>query len=105
MTGAQATEQGDCSRFKGNVPHSLFYAKPFVLDLLPGTPYNQQANALGATVIGTVSIEEKAAQAKEDGCHHIIIYTQEDFVATVSMITSGKGVDVVYNSLGKDTFQ
>ncbi|KAF9608694.1 hypothetical protein IFM89_010826 [Coptis chinensis] len=64
-----------------------------------------KANALGATVIGTVSIEEKAAQAKEDGCHHIIIYTQKDFVAAVSLITSGKGVDVVYNSLGKDTFQ
>ncbi|KAF9605636.1 hypothetical protein IFM89_017979 [Coptis chinensis] len=62
-------------------------------------------HALGATVIGTVSIEEKAAQAKEDGCHHIIIYTQEDFVDAVSMITSGKGVDVVYDSVGKDTFQ
>ncbi|KAF9614879.1 hypothetical protein IFM89_020976, partial [Coptis chinensis] len=65
----------------------------------------QWANALGATVIGTVSTEEKATQAKEDGCHHIIIYTHEDFVAAVNTITSGKGVDVVYDSVGKDTFQ
>ncbi|KAI6696172.1 hypothetical protein NL676_016291 [Syzygium grande] len=51
----------------------------------------QWANALGATVIGTVSTKEKAAQAKDDGCHH--------------EITSGNGVDVVYDSVGKDTFQ
>lgn len=65
----------------------------------------QWANALGATVIGTVSSDEKAAQAKEDGCHHIIIYTKEDFVSAVNNITSGKGVNVVYDSVGKDTFQ
>ncbi|PKU83920.1 uncharacterized protein LOC110102859 [Dendrobium catenatum] len=65
----------------------------------------QWANALGATVIGTVSSEEKAAQAKEDGCHHVIIYTKEDFVAAVNNITSGKGVNVVYDSVGKDTYQ
>ncbi|KAF9610054.1 hypothetical protein IFM89_019894 [Coptis chinensis] len=57
----------------------------------------QWANALGATVIGTVSTEEKATQAKEDGSHHIIIYTHEDFVAMVNTITSGKRVDVVYD--------
>ncbi|KAL1300839.1 hypothetical protein HN51_045490 [Arachis hypogaea] len=65
----------------------------------------QWANALGATVIGTVSSKEKAAQAKEDGCHHTIIYTEEDFVARVNEITSGNGVEVVYDSVGKDTFQ
>lgn len=65
----------------------------------------QWANALGATVIGTVSNEEKAAQATEDGCHHVIIYTMEDFVARVNEITAGKGVDVVYDSVGKDTYQ
>ncbi|XWS36972.1 hypothetical protein CRYUN_Cryun19dG0003200 [Craigia yunnanensis] len=47
----------------------------------------QWANALGATVIGTVSTKEKAAQAKEDGCHHVIIYKEEDFVARVNEIT------------------
>ncbi|XP_044505780.1 quinone oxidoreductase-like [Mangifera indica] len=65
----------------------------------------QWANALGATVIGTVSTKEKATQAKDDGCHHVIIYKEEDFVARVNEITSGNGVDVVYDSVGKDTFQ
>lgn len=64
----------------------------------------QWANALGATVIGTVSTEEKAAQAKEDGCHHVINYKEEDFVARVNELTSGNGVHVVYDSVGKDTF-
>ncbi|TXG70607.1 hypothetical protein EZV62_005542 [Acer yangbiense] len=65
----------------------------------------QWANALGATVIGTVSTKEKAVQAKDDGCHHVITYKEEDFVSRVNEITSGKGVDVVYDSVGKDTFQ
>ncbi|PKI78695.1 hypothetical protein CRG98_000920 [Punica granatum] len=65
----------------------------------------QWAKALGATVIGTVSTQEKAAQAREDGCHHTIIYKEEDFVSRVNEITSGNGVDVVYDSVGKDTFQ
>ncbi|GFY84388.1 GroES-like zinc-binding alcohol dehydrogenase family protein [Actinidia rufa] len=65
----------------------------------------QWANALGATVIGTVSIQEKAAQAKEDGCHHVIIYKEEDFVTRANEITSCKGVEVVYDSVGKDPFQ
>ncbi|GAB2265424.1 hypothetical protein Dimus_000481 [Dionaea muscipula] len=65
----------------------------------------QWANALGATVIGTVSTKEKAVQAKEDGCHHVIIYKEEDFVSRVNEITSGQGVEVVYDSVGKDTFQ
>ncbi|KAK7317286.1 hypothetical protein RJT34_01378 [Clitoria ternatea] len=65
----------------------------------------QWANALGATVIGTVSNTEKAAQAKEDGCHHVIIYKEEDFVARVNEITSGNGVEAVYDSVGKDTFE
>ncbi|XP_057950498.1 uncharacterized protein LOC131145438 [Malania oleifera] len=65
----------------------------------------QWANALGATVIGTVSSKEKADQARDDGCQHVIIYTQDDFVSRVNEITSGNGVDVVYDSVGKDTFQ
>ncbi|KAL1215049.1 NADPH-dependent alkenal/one oxidoreductase [Cardamine amara subsp. amara] len=65
----------------------------------------QWANALGATVIGTVSTNEKAAQAKENGCHHVIMYKNEDFVSRVNDITSGKGVNVVYDSVGKDTFK
>ncbi|CAL1371647.1 unnamed protein product [Linum trigynum] len=65
----------------------------------------QWAKSLGATIIGTVSTKEKAAQATEDGCHHVINYKEEDFVARVTEITSGKGVDVAYDSVGKDTFQ
>ncbi|KAL6001752.1 hypothetical protein ACLOJK_041730 [Asimina triloba] len=65
----------------------------------------QWALSLGATVIGTVSNEAKAAQAVEDGCHHVIVYTKEDFVSSVNKITSGRGVNVVYDSVGKDTFQ
>ncbi|KAJ0099171.1 hypothetical protein Patl1_20732 [Pistacia atlantica] len=65
----------------------------------------QWAIALGATVIRTVSTKEKAAQAKDDGCHHVIIYKEEDFVVCVNEITSSNGVDVLYDSVGKDTFQ
>ncbi|KAJ7278071.1 hypothetical protein O6H91_15G018200 [Diphasiastrum complanatum] len=65
----------------------------------------QWANALGAVVIGCVSNKEKAAQAVEDGCHHVIIYKEQDFVERVKDITDGKGVQVVYDSVGKDTFQ
>jgi NADPH:quinone reductase len=65
----------------------------------------QWGKALGAAVIGTVSTEQKAAQATQDGCDHVIIYTKEDFVAKVNEITGGKGVDVVYDSIGKDTLK
>ncbi|KAK1415376.1 hypothetical protein QVD17_31157 [Tagetes erecta] len=65
----------------------------------------QWANALGAIVIGTVSTAEKAAQAKEDGCHHVIVTKHENFVERVADITSGQGVEVVYDSVGKDTFE
>lgn len=64
----------------------------------------QWAKALGATVIGTVSSDEKAALAKAHGCDHPIIYTREDFVARVKEITGGEGVPVVYDSVGADTF-
>ncbi len=64
----------------------------------------QWAKALGATVIGTVSSDEKAALAKAHGCDHPIVYTRENFVERVKDITSGAGVPVVYDSIGKDTF-
>jgi len=64
----------------------------------------QWANYLGATVIGTVGSQEKAELAKQSGCHHTILYRQEDFVARVKEITSGKLCDVVYDGIGKDTF-
>ncbi len=64
----------------------------------------QWAKALGATVIGTVGSDEKAALAKAHGCHYPIVYTREDFVKRVLEITGGKKVPVVYDSVGKDTF-
>lgn len=64
----------------------------------------QWLKALGATVIGTVGSDEKAAIAKAHGCDHPIVYTREDFVARVKEITGGKGVPVVYDSIGKDTW-
>ena len=64
----------------------------------------QWAKALGATVIGTVGSDEKAALAKKAGCKHVIVTSRENFVDQVKAITKGKGVPVVYDGVGKDTF-
>ncbi len=60
---------------------------------------------LGATVIGTVGSEEKAALAKAHGCDHTINYRTEDIAARTRELTDGEGVPVVYDSVGKDTFE
>lgn len=60
---------------------------------------------LGATVIGTVGTREKAELARAHGCDHPVVYTEEDVVERVKDITGGKGVPVVYDSVGKDTFR
>jgi NADPH2:quinone reductase len=64
----------------------------------------QMAHNLGARVIATVSTEEKAKLAREAGAHDVILYTQSDFEAETKRLTGGKGVDVVYDSVGKTTF-
>lgn len=64
----------------------------------------QWAKHLGATVIGTVGNEQKAALARAHGCDHTINYTEEDFLERVLDITNGQKVQVVYDSVGKDTF-
>jgi NADPH:quinone reductase len=64
----------------------------------------QWANHLGANVIGTVGSKEKAELAKKNGCHHVILYRDEDFVAKVKEITGGKLCQVVYDGVGKATF-
>jgi NADPH:quinone reductase len=64
----------------------------------------QLAKMRGATVIGTVGTEEKAELAKGVGADEVIIYTEQDFVEETERITNGEGVDVVYDSVGKDTF-
>ncbi|MDR3439603.1 quinone oxidoreductase [Telmatospirillum sp.] len=65
----------------------------------------QWAKHLGATVIGTVGNPAKAELARAHGADHVIDYSKEDFVARVREITGGKGVPVVYDSVGKDTFE
>jgi NADPH2:quinone reductase len=64
----------------------------------------QWAKALGATVIGTVGSDEKVALAKKAGCKHVIVTSREKIVERVKEITKGKGVPVVYDGVGKDTF-
>jgi len=65
----------------------------------------QWAKHLGATVIGTVSTDEKAAVAAAHGCDIPIVYTRDDFVEAVRSATGGRGVPVVYDAVGKDTFE
>lgn len=65
----------------------------------------QWARALGATVIGTAGGADKVRLALEHGCHHAIDYRAEDFAARVKEITGGRGVDVVYDGVGKATFE
>ena len=64
----------------------------------------QMGKMLGATVIGTVSTEEKAALAKAAGADHVILYSKQDFEPEVKRITGGRGVDVVYDGVGATTF-
>ena len=65
---------------------------------------SQWAKHLGATVIGTVGSADKAKLARDHGCDHAIRYNDEDFVARTREITAGRGVDVVYDSVGQATF-
>ena len=65
----------------------------------------QIAKARGARVIGTVSTEEKAALATQAGADHVVLYTRQDFVSEARRLTGGHGVSVVYDSVGKTTFE
>jgi NADPH:quinone reductase len=65
----------------------------------------QMAKMRGAVVFGTVSTEEKAAIARESGADEVILYTQQDFETEVKRLTNGRGVDVVYDSVGQTTFE
>ena len=64
----------------------------------------QWARSLGVTMIGTAGSDEKAALAKENGCTHTIVYTRENFVERVKALTGGKGVPIVFDGIGRDTF-
>ena len=70
-----------------------------------GLLLTQLAKLRGATVIGTASTEEKAERARKVGADHVILYTEEDFEAEVQRLTDGRGVQVVYDSVGKTTFE
>ncbi|MFI5497899.1 quinone oxidoreductase family protein [Nocardia asteroides] len=70
-----------------------------------GQLFTQWATLLGVRVIGTVSSAEKAEVARASGCEHVVIYTREDVAARVREITDGAGVPVVYDSIGKTTYQ
>jgi NADPH:quinone reductase len=65
----------------------------------------QMARAIGARVIGTASSEKKAQLARDAGADQVIVFTKKDFEAEVKRVTNGKGVDVVYDGVGKDTFE
>lgn len=70
-----------------------------------GLLLTQMASQIGAHVISTVSTEEKAELSRSAGARDVILYTKEDFGAAVKRITAGRGVDVVYDSVGKTTFE
>jgi NADPH2:quinone reductase len=90
--------------------HSTFALKPRDTCLVhaaaggTGLLIVQMAKIAGATVIGTVGSGEKAKMSDEHGADHVIIYTQTDFVQEVKLITEGKGVNVVFDSVGSTTF-
>ena len=70
-----------------------------------GLLLTQMGKMFGATVIGTVSTDEKAALAKQAGADHVILYSTQDFVAEVKRITGNRGVDVIYDGVGATTFE
>jgi len=105
--GAAVMLQGMTAHY---LTHSTFPLQPGQICLIhaaaggAGLLTVQMAKIAGATVIGTCSTEEKAQRAREHGADHMILYTEQDFVAEVKRISSGRGVNVVYDSVGKTTF-
>ncbi len=106
-TAAAAMLQGMTAHY---LTHSTFALKQGDVALVhaaaggAGALTVQMAKMLGATVIGTAGSDEKAAIAKQAGADEVIVYTRQDFVAEVKRITNGRGVDVVYDSVGATTF-
>ena len=70
-----------------------------------GQVFSQWARGIGCKLIGTVGSDEKIDIAKKNGCTHVINYTKQDFVKEIKVITKGVGVSVVYDGVGKNTFQ
>jgi NADPH2:quinone reductase len=107
-TAAAMMIRGMTARYLIHDTHRLQAGETILLHAAAGGVgmiLSQWANHLGATVIGTVGTDEKAAAARRNGCDHVIVYSREDFVERVRAITGGKGVDVVYDAVGKATFE
>jgi NADPH:quinone reductase len=108
QTGAAVMLQGLTAHY---LTHSTFPLEPGHTALVHaaaggvGQAVTQVARICGARVIGTAGTEAKAAIASEAGAHEVIVYTKQDFEAEVKRLTDGRGVDVVYDSVGRDTFE
>ena len=108
QTGAAVMLQGLTAHY---LTHSTFPLEPGHTALVHaaaggvGQAVTQAARICGARVIGTAGTEAKAAIAREAGAHEVIVYTTQDFEAEVKRLTDGRGVDVVYDSVGRDTFE
>ena len=114
LPGGLTTKQGAAMMLQGMTAHylacSTYPLKPGDTCLVHaaaggvGLLLCQIAKQRGARVIGTVSTEDKAKLAHDAGADDVILYTKQDFVAEVKRITGGKGLEVVYDAVGKDTF-
>ncbi|HEX4487342.1 MAG TPA: quinone oxidoreductase [Terriglobales bacterium] len=106
--GAAAMLQGTTAHY---LSHTTYPLKPGDIALVHsaaggvGLLLVQMAKKLGARVIGTVSTDDKAKLAREAGADDTILYTQQDFEVETKRLTDGKGVHVVYDGVGKDTFE
>jgi NADPH:quinone reductase len=106
-TAAAAMLQGMTAHFLVNDTYNLKAGDTCLIHAVAGGVgllLTQMAKAKGATVIGTTSSEEKAQLAKNAGADHVILYTNEDFEEAVKRIMNGRGLQVVYDSVGKTTF-
>jgi NADPH2:quinone reductase len=105
---AAAILQGMTAQYLCNTTYPVQPGDPVVVHAAAGGVgllLCQMAKMRGARVIGTVSTEEKAKLAREAGADEVILYTKQDFEAEVKRITGGKGLQVVYDSVGKTTFE
>lgn len=115
VPGGVSPEQAAAAMLQGMTAHYLAYStfplKAGETALVHagaggvGLLLTQMAKRIGAQVITTVSTKEKAELSREAGAAEVILYTEQDFVAEVKRLTGGKGVDVVYDSVGKTTFE
>jgi NADPH:quinone reductase len=105
---AAAMMQGLTAHYLANDAHKLKSGETALVHAAAGGVgllLVQMARAIGARVIGTASSEEKAKLAREAGAEEVIVFTRQDFEPEVKRLTGGKGVDVVYDGVGKATFE